>query len=413
MSEPILFENQFPSNVDSIQYRAIQFGMSIVILLFAAIINLFPHRHLWMTIRLTAFMMLLLYIINMVWLPVGVSTTYGFHSVSQVFTTTENSNGAPGDPYNWFVNVLFPMYSLVGFDSAGHLSEETHQAHTNAPEGMFRGTLYSAILAFPLVLMYLFCFPGFQLLKPIGKLANPLTGMYYLAFGKSGQLFVVALSIILFVMNSVLCMLAASRLIFAMARDGLFPAYFKQIDKNGEPKGSIILAFIISSTFLVTVLPSESAYNSLTSAAVICFLASFLTVLFGRIFITGTGLKQRDWNLGKWSFWITLFALIGCTYTILCLVIPQTFPMEPANLNYSSVILIFLILVSTLSWRLTRTYRIGLSGTFKHRDRGPEKEAKIITVQHDRSLESETKSESDAIYHLETSIDPVESEPHS
>ena len=367
ISEPILFNTKaLGLDYSSIEYRALQFGISIGILGIAAFINLFPHRHLWITIRLTALLMLLLYIINIVWLPVGVSRTYGFQSTRHNFTRTENTNAAPDPSYNWFVNVLFPMYSLIGFDAAGHLSEETHRAHTNAPAGMFRGTLYSAILAIPLVITFVFCFPGYELLQPLNKLSQPLVGMYYLALGETNQLFVVILSIFLFMLNTVLCLLSASRLVFALARDGLFPDHLQRLDKNGEPSQSILFVFVVASLFLATVIPSESAYNSLTSSAVICFLASFLIVLYGRIFITGNEIIQDDWNLGIWSGTSAWIAFIGSIYVTFCLVIPQTFPIEASNINYSSVILFILVLASFVTWHFSKSYRVNLNGLFHH-----------------------------------------------
>lgn len=174
ISEPTIFgSTSFPTDPTDINFRAIQFGVAFSILAVSTIVNLLPHRYLGMTVKATGLLMVILYLINMIWLPVAVSTTYGFNNASSVFSGITNNNGA-STSYNWFINILFPMYSLVGFDASGHVAEETKKSHIASANGVFRSALWSSVFAFPLVLMFLFCYPQGS---DFSTLAQPIVGM--------------------------------------------------------------------------------------------------------------------------------------------------------------------------------------------------------------------------------------------
>lgn len=149
--------------------------MAFSILAVSTIINLLPHRYLGLTVKATGLLMVVLYLVNMIWLPIAVSTSYGFNNASYVFSGINNSNGA-STSYNWFINILFPMYALVGFDASGHVAEETKRSHIASANGVFRSALWSSIFAFPLVLMFLFCYPQGS---DFSSLAQPIVGMVF------------------------------------------------------------------------------------------------------------------------------------------------------------------------------------------------------------------------------------------
>jgi len=62
---------------------------------------------------------------------------------------------------------------------------------------------------------------------------------------------------------------ASSRLIWAVARDGVLPfsGWISQVSKNKEPRNAIITMHIVAALLLCTILASPVAFTSLISAA--------------------------------------------------------------------------------------------------------------------------------------------------
>lgn len=61
--------------------------------------------------------------------------------------------------------------------------------------------------------------------------------------------------------------MAASRLVSAIARDGILPGsnWIGKVDKNGQPRNAVIFIWIIGAILLCTILPSTVAFTSLIS----------------------------------------------------------------------------------------------------------------------------------------------------
>jgi len=344
----------FPSDPDDPAFRAIQFATAAAFLAAAAALNLLPHRVLGHVIQATGVLMAVLYLLHVAWLPAavarggdGLAGGAAFNAASAVFGGTANGNGAPSDGYNWAINILFPMYALVGFDASGHVAEETKASSAASPAGVFGSALWSAVFAFPLVLVLLFCAP------PGGapeSYAQPVLFLYQSAFGSGGMVFMAALSALLFLLNTAATLLAASRLFFAIARDGIFPAALARLDARGQPAGAVAAVSAAALALLLTILPSAVAYASITSGSVICILLSYLFVLCGRLALCVERFGEQPWSLGRASRGVAAAAAAWCGYCVVVLSLPQTFPVEAATFNYAPFVALLVLLVALGTW---------------------------------------------------------------
>jgi len=96
------------------------------------------------------------FILNLVWLPIGTANTYGFRTAHEAFMTTYNGTGAP-PAWNWCLSYLATAGILIGFDASGHVAEETKNASVNAAKGIFWSTVVSGIGGFLTIILFLFC----------------------------------------------------------------------------------------------------------------------------------------------------------------------------------------------------------------------------------------------------------------
>ena len=80
-------------------------------------------------------------------------------SVDYVFTQRINNSGFSTGMY-WFyvlpLGFLLTQYTITGFDSCAHISEETHGAAENAAKGVWRSIFYSAVIGWVLLLAITF-----------------------------------------------------------------------------------------------------------------------------------------------------------------------------------------------------------------------------------------------------------------
>src|SRR3954452_1406061 len=80
-------------------------------------------------------------------------------SADFVFTERINNSGFSSSMY-WFyvlpLGFLLTQYTITGFDSCAHISEETHGAAENAAKGVWRSIFYSAVIGYVLLLAITF-----------------------------------------------------------------------------------------------------------------------------------------------------------------------------------------------------------------------------------------------------------------
>lgn len=187
LSEITVFGLSFTTDVNDIKFRAVQWAVSEAILFLAIGMNYLSPSTYSKIFRIATYIILLDFLLNMIWLPIGVSKTYGFQDAKYVFTQTYNETGAP-PVWNWMLSYYVTAGILVGFEASGHISEETKNASQTAARGIFWSAVASALIGFPLVILFLFCLPDLNTLYGLGA-PQPFVEIYAMALGQGGQVF--------------------------------------------------------------------------------------------------------------------------------------------------------------------------------------------------------------------------------
>jgi amino acid transporter len=187
LSELTVFGVNFTTDSGDIKFRAVQWIVAELCLCISIGSNyLGPKAFKWI-FRLSTSIIMLDFFLNIIWLPIGVSKTYGFQDASFVFTDTENFSGAP-PVWNWMLAFFVSGGILVGFEAPGHVSEETQNASLTAARGIFSSAIASAVLGFPVVILFLFCTPNLDILTSYYA-PQPFVQLYALALGRGGHVF--------------------------------------------------------------------------------------------------------------------------------------------------------------------------------------------------------------------------------
>jgi len=194
LSEITVFNLSFPTATTDVRFRAVQWIVSEAFLFISIGMNYLNPKTYKTIFRVATGIIMLDFFLNIIWLPIAVSRTYGFQSAKFVFTQTYNQTGAPG-PWNWMLSYFVIGGVLVGFEAPGHISEETKNASLTAARGIFSSTVACCLVGFPLIILFLFCSPDLNTLYSLDA-PQPFVGLYAMTLGNGGQVFMVIVCIL-------------------------------------------------------------------------------------------------------------------------------------------------------------------------------------------------------------------------
>lgn len=187
LSEITVFNLSFPTDTTNVKFRAVQWIVSEIILFISVGMNYLDPKSYRHVFKVATGVILLDFLLNIIWLPIAVSKTYGFQSAKFVFTQTYNETGAP-PVWNWMLSYFVTAGILVGFEASGHISEETKDASLTAARGIFSSAVASAVIGFPIVILFLFCTPDLDTLYAFGA-PQPFVSLYATTLGQGGHIF--------------------------------------------------------------------------------------------------------------------------------------------------------------------------------------------------------------------------------
>ncbi|KAH8594051.1 putative amino acid permease [Bisporella sp. PMI_857] len=353
LSEIVVFDLPFPSDSSDIKFRAVQWACTEVLLGLAVLLNLLPPRFFRFVFYLSSFFVLLDFVLNVIWLPVGTARTFGFRTAEEAFLTTYNGTGAPSG-WNWCLSYLATAGILIGFDASGHVAEETKNATVNAAKGIFWSTVVSGIGGFLTIILFLFCVPDADTLFSFGS-PQPFVPLYAVVLGKGGHIFMNIICITALWLNTAIAVVAASRLIFAVARDGALPfsSWVSKVSPEGQPRNAVLVVWGVAALVTCSILPSSVAFTSLISIAGVPSAAAYGLICFGRFFLTPKNFPPPKWSLGRLSKPFQFIGIFWNGWVVAVLLSPYIFPVTGETLNYAPVVLSAVTILALITWWIT------------------------------------------------------------
>ncbi|KAJ6622580.1 hypothetical protein B0H10DRAFT_2187489 [Mycena sp. CBHHK59/15] len=286
VSQLAVWEIDFPGGItnDNVKWRALIWAISEASLVLSVAINYLPPRMYSDIFRFSVALIVLDFFLCVIWLPIGVSKTYGFRSAKDVFTMTYNGTGAPAG-WNWILSFLFTAETMTGFDASGHIAEETKNANVVAGKRILTSAVATGVLGFVTTILFLFCTPDLDTLCALVA-PQPFVQIYALALGKGGSMFMtitpssalcscihshspVAPSSHGATQNTRVTIVAASRLVVVVARDGVLPlsSWISKVTTDGQPRNTATVIFVFAAALLCTIIPSQSSHFRLGVSA--------------------------------------------------------------------------------------------------------------------------------------------------
>lgn len=250
-------------------------------------------------------------------------------------------------------NYPIDVLTLIGFDSAIHMSEETRKAKSAVPRAMFWSIFMNGVLGFIMVNILLSAMgsvdDALNSASPIMAILLEATGSTKATTAMITGLFVISFSVNLANIASV------SRLTWAWSRDGGMPAYFAYV----SPTHRVPVRSIAFTVFLVCALcllnigsSSYIAFGAITSLSSLALYLSYAIAISSILYVrfSKKTLNLGEWNLGRFGLPINLFALVYTLYIIVFLPFPMTIPVTAENMNYCGPVMVFVLAVAVGLW---------------------------------------------------------------
>jgi translation initiation factor 5B len=113
---------------------------------------------------------------------------------------------------------------------------------------------------------------------------------------------------------------ASSRLVFAVARDGALPfsSWIGRVAPDGQPQNAVTFVCVFGALILCTILPSQVAFTSLVSASSLPTIAAYGLIALLRLTMTPDRFQNSYFRLGKWAkpFYVCTVAFNGLVVAV-------------------------------------------------------------------------------------------------
>jgi amino acid transporter len=230
--------------------------------------------------------------------------------------------------YLLLLAMLWPIYTITGFDASAHTSEETVNASVNVPKGIIRSVYLSGIFGWIMVIAFVIALPSIpDGAKQGGNIFFWLMDSVVPAWLK------IPLEIGIVISNylcGLACVTSTSRMLFAFARDGGLPSFLRKVSPSHKvPVGAIWMAAILA----VASTLYAPAYTTLTTACVIFLYISYIMPTLVGMFAYGKSwTKMGPFDMGAaWFKTLGVISVIGVVFVIYAGVQPPNDPALPVT----------------------------------------------------------------------------------
>ncbi|GAA3044737.1 amino acid permease [Pseudonocardia yunnanensis] len=247
----------------------------------------------------------------------------GGHGFGFLFTT---ATGAPlADAI--VGGALIGIFTLVGFEAAADMAEEAVDARRAVPRAMILSVVVSGVLGMFALIGFTLAIPDLPAIQ-----ASPVPLAAIAEYWLGPVVTRIFLAIVVFSMFALIVVAAASnsRLIFAMARDGMLPfsAALRRVHpRTGTPVPALVASLVVCLVLLVYGTADGNAFAVLVGAtALVPYLVYLLTLggyLARRRALVEAG--EGGFRLGAAALPVAGLALLWLVAVVAALTLPEAF----------------------------------------------------------------------------------------
>jgi amino acid transporter len=276
----------------------------------------------------------------------------GLNSVDYLFKVGQTFSDQPY-AFAFLIGLLQAQWTFTGFDASAHTIEETVNPRVRAPWGIFNSVAYSFVFGFIMLAFVTLS------IKDAGAASGADNAFIYVISQALGGTFG---TVILWLVTLAMwfCGLSSitsfSRMMYAFSRDkGMpFSGQWASISpKYRTPAKAIWLAIVLSFLlafidYIIKSVNPDTSYTTiafLTAVSVVGLYLAYGIPIFLKLVAKAQGRFQKKhlgpWNLGKYSNFIGVVALLWIVFICVVMVIP---PNEMAGYAVAGMFVLLIIM---------------------------------------------------------------------
>ncbi|UUU20809.1 amino acid permease [Streptomyces sp. DSM 40750] len=263
--------------------------------------------------------------------------THSERSPGITFHTAEGSTDLLGA---LLVGSFMAAYVMIGFDSAGEMSEETHHPRRTAPRTILTALGAAGLLGGLLVLAGLLAAPSLT----DGRLG--VEGLSYVLTSSLGDglgRFLLADVVVAITVATLAIQTSACRMLFSMARDGQLPfagRLAKVNARTGMPTAPAVVVGLLAAALLLLNFASPEAFLAIGTTCIVMLYLAYAMVtgpllvrrLKGTFRPDGTDETGKPlFSLGRWGIPVNALALVYGLFMTVNLAWPRAEVYDPAG----------------------------------------------------------------------------------
>ena len=264
----------------------------------------------------------------------------------------------------WFyvlpLGFLLTQYTITGYDSCAHVSEETVGAADSAAKGVWRSIFYSAVAGWILLLALTFLAAGPEQVKAGAGGAIPLLES---SLSDTAVKLVLIISTVGQLFCGAACLTSSSRMCYAFSRDGAIPgsAMWSKVNVKRVPVNAVL--FMTAWAIILTIPAAFGnaagipvAFFAVVSVAVIGLYIAYVIPVYLR-WRAGDSWEAGPWNNGRKYRWMNPLATVWVAIITVIFILPTTPAGVPWNdafdwnaVNYAPLVTGGVILAVGIWW---------------------------------------------------------------
>jgi len=275
-------------------------------------------------------------------------------STKDAFTLFENNTGWMNDGWAFLLAFTAPMWTLTGYDSAAHISEEVAGAQRSAPIAIILGVAGTEILGWLVLIAASFATSSVSSLLTT-DLPLPMGQLFLDVLGKRGMLAIWSFIIVVQFVTGAAQGVDASRVVFAFARDNALPGsrWWKKMNPHTQTPVNAVWFVMFFAAICGLLGFSAAALSSLAGASVIGLYVSYATPIFLRITSGRNAISPGYFTLGRWYMPIGIVAVSWVAFIVVLLFFPSAQATSAQGMNYAVVIILGVFAFASISWILS------------------------------------------------------------
>lgn len=289
------------------------------------------------------------------------------HSERSPGITFHTGGGGTGLFGALMVGSFMAAYVMIGFDSAGEMSEETHHPKRTAPRTILTALGAAGLLGGLIVLGGLLAAPSLT----DGRLG--VDGLSYVLTSSLGDgvgRALLADVVVAIAVATLAIQTAASRMLFSMARDNQLPfsGRLAKVDpRTGMPSAPALVVGVLAAALLLLNFVSPDAFLAIGTTCIVMLYLAYAMVtgpllvrrLRGRL--TAEGADETGaplFSLGRWGVPVNALALVYGLFMTVNLAWPRAEVYDPAGghwyFQWFTVLFLAVTLVAGAGYRAYR-----------------------------------------------------------